>query len=207
MLQEALTQIRNAGATVVEVEFVDEYNKLGSAEFEVLKYEFKDGLNKYLATANSKMKSLQDVINFNKQNEAKAMPYFKQETLDSSEILGDLDSKQYAEALSKSTGIRKFLDDLMMKDNLNALCGPATGASWCVDLINGDSFSGYGAYGPAAMAGYPSITVPMGRINDLPIGLSFISTAYDESNLIAIGYAYEQLSKKRFHPSFRPTFS
>jgi amidase len=207
LLQQALDQIKNAGATIVEVEFIDHYNKLGGAEYEVLKYEFKDGLNKYLSTANAKVKSLQDVINFNKQNEAKAMPYFKQETLDSCQKLGGLDSKEYSEALNKSTGIRKFLDDLMQKNQLNALCGPATGASWCIDFVNGDFFSGYGAYGPAAMAGYPSITVPMGSIKDLPIGLSFVSTAYDEANLISIGYAYEQASKKRFRPSFKTTFS
>ncbi|MGZ3998957.1 MAG: amidase, partial [Flavisolibacter sp.] len=105
------------------------------------------------------------------------------------------------------TGIRKFLDDLMHKNNLNALCGPATGASGCVDFVKGEFFSGSGAYGPAAMAGYPSITVPMGNINELPIGLSFISSAYDETNLIAIGYAYEQASKKRTKPSFKPTYS
>lgn len=207
LLQQALDQIKNLGATVVEVEFIDEYNKLGGAEFEVLKYEFKDGVNKYLSTANAKVKSLQDVIAYNKQNEAKAMPYFKQEILDSSEKLGGLESKEYLEALSKSTSIRKFLDDLMQKNNLNALCGPATGASWCIDLVNGDAFSGYGAYGPAATAGYPSITVPMGHVNDLPIGLSFISTAYDEPNLISIAYAYEQVSKKRFEPGFKPTYS
>jgi amidase len=135
------------------------------------------------------------------------MPYFKQETLDSSQKLGGLESKEYITAVTKSTSIRKFLDDLMKKNNLNALCGPATGASWCVDFVNGDFFSGYGAYGPAAMAGYPSITVPMGSINQLPIGLSFISTAYDEPNLIAIGYAYEQLSRKRTKPAFKPTYS
>jgi amidase len=207
LLQEALQQLKNAGATIVEVEFVDQYNKLGPSEFEVLKYEFKDGVDKYLSTANAKVKSLQDVINYNKQNEAKAMPYFKQETLDSSQKLGGLESKEYITAVTKSTSIRKFLDDLMKKNNLNALCGPATGASWCVDFVNGDFFSGYGAYGPAAMAGYPSITVPMGSINQLPIGLSFISTAYDEPNLIAIGYAYEQLSRKRTKPAFKPTYS
>ncbi|HEY6955805.1 MAG TPA: amidase, partial [Flavisolibacter sp.] len=81
------------------------------------------------------------------------------------------------------------------------------GASWCVDFVNGDFFSGYGAYGPAAMAGYPSITVPMGSIKELPIGLSFVSTAYDEPGLIAIGYAFEQVSKKRTKPSFIPTYS
>ncbi len=207
LLRRALDQIKNLGATIVEVEFIDEYNKLGGAEFEVLKYEFKDGVNKYLSTANAKVKSLQDVISYNKQNEAKAMPYFKQEILDSSEKLGGLESKEYVEALSKSTSIRKFLDDLMQKNNLNALCGPATGASWCIDLVNGDAFSGYGAYGPAATAGYPSITVPMGHVNDLPIGFSFISTAYDEPNLISIAYAYEQASKKRFEPGFKPTYS
>jgi amidase len=207
LLQEALQQIKNAGAAIVEVEFIDQYNKLGAAEFQVLKYEFKEGVDKYLSTANAKVKSLQDVINYNKQNEAKAMPYFKQETLDSSQKLGGLDSKEYITAVTKSTGIRKFLDDLMQKNNLNALCGPATGASWCVDFVNGDYSTGYGAYGPAAIAGYPSITVPMGTINQLPIGLSFISTAYDEPNLIAIGYAYEQLSKKRTKPAFKPTYS
>lgn len=207
LLQEALQQLKNAGATIVEVEFMHAYNKLGTAEFEVMKYEFKDGVNKYLATSNAKVKNLQDVINFNKQNEARAMPYFKQETLDSSQLLGGLDSREYLAAVEKTTGIRKFLADLMKKDNLNALCGPATGASWCVDFVNGDFFSGYGAYGPAAMAGYPSITVPMGNIKELPIGLSFISTAYDEPGLIAIGYAYEQVSKKRTKPSFIPTYS
>jgi len=94
----------------------------------------------------------------------------------------------------------------MQKNNLNALCGPATGASWCVDFVNGDFFSGYGAYGPAATAGYPSITVPMGSVHDLPVGLSFIGTAYDEPGLIAIAYAYEQASNKRSRPSFKPTY-
>jgi len=206
LLQQALQQMKNAGAEIVEVEYVDQYNKLGGAEFEVLKYEFKDGVNKYLATADAKVKSLEAVISFNKQNEAKAMPYFKQEILDSCQKLGGLDSKEYVEALNKSTSSRKFLDELMQKNNLNALCGPATGASWCVDFVNGDFFSGYGAYGPAATAGYPSITIPMGSVNDLPIGLSFLSTAYDEPNLLAIAYAYEQASKKRFLPRFKPTY-
>jgi amidase len=207
LLHEALEQMKNSGATIVEVEFMNEYNKLGAAEFEVLKYEFKDGVNKYLSTASAQVKSLQDVINFNRQNEAKAMPYFKQEILDSSQKLGGLETKEYAEALSKSTGIRNFLGALLRKNNLNALCGPASGASWCIDLVNGDCFSGYGAYGPAAMAGYPSITVPMGSVKELPVGLSFFSTAYDEPNIISIGYAYEQASRKRFQPAFRPTYA
>jgi len=207
LLRQALDEIKTAGATIVEVEFFDQYNKLGSSEFEVLKYEFKDGVNKYLSSANAKVKSLQDVIKFNKQNEEKTMPYFKQEILDSSQKLGGLQTKEYTEALAKSTGIRKYLNELMQKNNLEALCGPATGPSWCVDFVNGDFFSGYGAYGPAATAGYPSITVPMGSVNQLPIGLSFITKAYEEPNLIAIGYAYEQASKKRTKPAFKPTYT
>jgi amidase len=206
LLARALSQMKSLGATIVEVEFIGEYNKLSGPEFEVLKYEFKDGLNKYLATANAKVKSLQDVISFNKQQEAKAMPYFKQEILDSCQKLGGLDSKEYAKALTKSLSMRKFLDDLLQKHQLDALCGPATGASWCVDFVNGDYSTGYGAYGPAAIAGYPSITVPMGDINELPIGLSFIGAAYNEPGLIAMAYAYEQASKNRSLPKFKNTY-
>ena len=85
------------------------------------------------------------------------------------------------------------------------LCGPATGTSWCNDLINGDFWTGYGTYTPAAVAGYPSITVPMGFISELPVGLSFIGKAFGESEIIAIGYAYEQISKNRKQPQFLPT--
>jgi amidase len=206
ILQQALNDMKKAGATIIEVEFINHYNELGGAEFNVLKYEFKDGLNKYLASSGSKMKSLEDIIKFNKENEAKAMPFFKQETMDSSQKLGGLDSREYIEALNKSLSIRKYLDDLFQKEQLHALCGPATGLSWCVDFINGDFWPGYGAYGPAATAGYPSITVPMGNDNQLPIGISFLGKAWDEAGLIAIGFAYEQVSKKRIKPGFKKTF-
>jgi len=206
ILHQALEQLKQAGATIVEVEFINKYNELGGAEFDVLKYEFKDGLNKYLAASGSKMKSLEDIIRFNKEHEAKAMPYFKQETMDSCQKLGGLDSKEYITALNKSLSIRKFMDDLFQKENLNALCGPATGLSWCVDFINGDFWPGYGAYGPAATAGYPSITFPMGNENMLPIGISFLGKAWDEPGLIAIGYAYEQASKKRIKPGFKKSY-
>jgi amidase len=206
ILQEALETMKKLGATVVEVEFMKLNTEAGDAEFKVLEYEFKDGLNKYLASSGSKMKSIDDIIAFNKQNESKAMPYFKQEILDSSRALGGLDSKEYLTALTKSTSIRKSLDELFQKEQLDALCGPATGLSWCVDFVNGDHWPGYGAYGPAAIAGYPSITVPMGNANELPIGISFLGKAYDEPGLISIAYAYEQASKKRIKPSFKKTF-
>ena len=203
LLKKALEQMTAAGATIVEVEFMDANVKVGGAEYTVLEYEFKDGANKYLAGANSKMKNLQDVINFNKQNEAKTMPFFKQETLESSQAKGDLNSKEYLDALAKSTSMRGFLTNLMQEQKLDALCGPATGSAWCIDPINGDFWTGYGAYGPAAVTGFPSITLPMGFVNELPIGISFIGKAYEEPVIISIAYAYEQISKNRREPKFK----
>lgn len=205
LLAKAMDQLKGAGAEIIEVAFMDANQKVGNDEYTMMHYEFKDGVNKYLATANSKMKNLQDVIHFNKQNEARTMPYFKQETLEASQAKGDLNSKEYTDALAKSTSIRKFLNDLLEKNNLDAICGPATGSAWCVDPLNGDFWTGYGAYGPAAVAGYPSVTLPMGFLNELPIGISFMGKAYDEPGLIAIAYAYEQVSKNRRAPKFKAT--
>ncbi|MBK9981766.1 MAG: amidase [Saprospiraceae bacterium] len=202
LLQKALDQMKSQGATIVEVEFMSKYQELGNKEFDIMKYEFKDGLNRYLASSNSKMKSLADVMKFDSQNEMTAMPFFKQEIMDSSQVKGDLNSKGYIEAMTELPAIRKFLDDMMTTEKLDAFCGPATGPAWCIDLITGDHWTGYGAYGPSAMAGYPSITIPMGLVSELPVGLSFFGRAYDEPGLIAIAYAYEQASKNRVAPKY-----
>ncbi|MEO6133245.1 MAG: amidase family protein, partial [Saprospiraceae bacterium] len=206
LLQKALDQMKSQGAIIVEVDFMSKYQALGNKEFSIMKYEFKDGLNRYLASSNSKMKSLEDVIKFDKENEATAMPYFKQEIMDSSQITGDIKSKGYAEAMTGLPAIRKFLDDVLTKNHLDALCGPSTGPSWTIDLIAGDHWTGYGAYGPAAMAGYPSITVPMGLVMELPVGISFLGRPYDEPGLISIAYAYEQASKNWAAPKYLPSF-
>jgi len=178
------------------------YDELSGPEFEVLEYEFKEGLNAYVKSTSGRIKSLADVIAFDNQHEESVMPFFKQEILDSSVIKESLDSKKYLDLYNKLQSIRKFLSDLMAKENLDAICGPATGPSWCIDLINGDHFTGYGAYGPAATAGYPSITVPMGLVHELPVGLSFIGKEFDEPGLIAIAYSYEQASMNRKAPKF-----
>ncbi|HSU27972.1 MAG TPA: amidase [Chitinophagaceae bacterium] len=207
LLAKAIEQMKNAGATIVEVEFINKQNALGGDEFKVLEYEFKDGLNRYLSNANAPVKSLEDVIKYNKQNEAKAMPYFKQEILDSCQAKGGLESKEYLDALKKCGNLRKVIDDLLTSSKLDALCGPATGTSWCIDFVNGDFWTGYGAYGPAAVAGYPSVTVPMGNVNEIPVGLSFLGRAYDEPGLITIAYGYEQVSKNRRAPEFKKSIS
>jgi amidase len=205
LFKQAIEVLKQQGATIVEIELLKETNKLGDAELNVLKYEFKDGVNKYLATANAPVKTLADVIAFNKQNEAKAMPWFKQEILESCQEKKGLDSKEYKDALAKSTSARKLIDDMMKQHSLHAICGTSIGYANLTDLVNGDYGTGFYFCPPPAMAGYPHITVPMGAVHDLPIGLSFFSTAYDEGGILSLAYAYEQVSKKRTAPKFKVT--
>jgi len=203
LFHEAIELMKSKGAEIVEVEVYKNIKQAGKDEFTVLLYEFKDGVNNYLAKANSQMKSLADVIEFNKKNEAKAMPFFKQETLELAQKKGDLKSKEYLDAVKNTTTITRSVIDKLLKDNkLDAIAAPTNGPAVCIDLVNGDYDNGYSFSGPAAMAGYPHITVPMGFIHGLPVGLSFISTAYDEAGIIKLGYAYEQASKKRMSPKF-----
>src|SRR5258708_28270822 len=190
--------MKSQGATVINIELVDQIKDIEDDELTVLKYEFKDGLNRYLASAHAKVKSLQDIINFNRKYEDTAMPYFKQEILESAQQLGDLHSKEYTKALSKLQNVTKGAINKVVKDHqLDALCAPCDGPPWCTDLVNADAFTGYRFYSPAAVAGYPSITVPMGLVFDLPIGLCFMGQAYGEAWLLSIAYAYEQGSRNR----------
>ncbi len=204
--KEAIQQLTNLGATIVEVDLIKSLDVIGNAEFEVLLYEFKDGLNRYLKSANGKMKSLEDVIAFDSLNEKNAMPYFKQETLINSQKKGDLNSKEYTDALAKTLSSRKIIADLMSKDNLDALCGVTNGLAGCIDLINGDYDTGFSFSTPAAISGFPHITVPMGFVKELPLGISFIATAYTEAKLLSMAYAYEQATKKRKAPKFIPSY-
>lgn len=207
LLEQAKTAMVKAGAIIVGVEFVSAISSIGSYELSILQYEFKDGLNKYLAGANHKMKSLKDVIEFNKANEDKAMPYFKQEQLETCEAKGDLNSSAYKEALVKGRDAsRKILDDVISKNSLDALCGLTMGPACSIDVVYGDRWSDDFLTQPAAMAGYPHISLPCGMIYDLPVGISFFSGAYTEGNLISIAYAWEQAYEKRLLPTFKPSF-
>ncbi|WP_413666519.1 amidase [Mucilaginibacter sp. Mucisp86] len=205
LLQDAIKTLKSKGAEVVEIELNKELKTINNNEFTVLLYEFKDGLNQYFGNANSKIKTLADVIAFNKQNEAKAMPFFKQETLELAQAKGDLNSKEYLDAVKQTNaGTRKVIDEMLAKYKLDAIIGTTNGPAVCIDLVNGDYDNGFSFSGPAAMAGYPHITVPMGLAHGLPVGLSFFSTAYKEGDIIKLGYAYEQASKKRVAPLFKP---
>lgn len=207
LLQKAIALLKQQGATIVEIDYLDKINSLGEAEFEVMQYEFKAGLNKYLATANAPVKSLKEVIEFNNKNEDHAMPYFKQETLESSEKKEGLDSTAYREALNKShTGVREILDEAARQHQLDAFTGLTMGPACSIDNIYGDRWGDVFLTMPAAVSGYPHISVPAGKAYDLPVGISFFGPAYSEPVLIGIAYAYEQASKNRSAPGFKKSF-
>ncbi len=207
LLAEAITLLKKQGATIIEIDYLEKINASGQSEFEVLQYEFKEGLNSYLATANAKVKNLSDVIAFNIANEDKAMPYFKQETLESSNAKKGLDNIQYTDALKASfEGSKNILNAVFKENKLDAICGITMGPACSIDVIYGDRWGGYSLTSPAATSGYPHITVPCGQVYDLPVGLSFFGTPYMEGELIALGYSYEQASKKRSKPGLNPSF-
>lgn len=199
--------LKKQGASIVEIELLKNTRELRASEYLVLLYEFKDGLNQYLSKTDGKVKSLTDVINFNKQQMAKAMPYFKQETLENSDTKGGLESQEYIDALKKSLTSRQMIDDIMTQNKLDAIAGISTGLAGCIDLANGDYGNGFSFSSPAAMSGYPHITIPMGTVFGLPTGFSLMARAYEEGLLLGMAYAYEQASNKRTSPNFLKTLT
>ncbi len=207
LYRNALDEMKKAGATLVEIEFLEATDKLGEAELEVMMFELKDGLNNYLSKANAPVKSLSDLIAFNKKNEASIMPFFKQERFEAAEKTTGLESKTYKDALAKSRdGSRKIIDKLISANKLDAIAGITVGPACATDLVYGDRWGDIGISSPAAMAGYPHITLPCGFIYNLPIGISFFGKAYGEPELLGIAYAYEQRTKSRRKPTFLNTF-
>lgn len=203
LYQKTIDRLKELGATIVPVELVKETDPLGEAEFQVLLYEFKDGLNKYLSGVKKGVKSMSELIEFNKKNADKAMPYFKQELVEMSNAKGDLKSSEYLQALAKSTSARAIIDKTLQANQLDAIVGTSYGPAHCIDWVNGDDNPGFYFCPPAAMAGYPHITVPMGDIHGLPVGLSFIASKYEEGKIIGLAYAFEQATKHRKVPLFK----
>jgi len=203
LTQQALKVLRDQGAIIVEVELLKLTSPLGKYEGTVLSFEFKEGLNAYLSNASAPVKSLAETIAFNKNHESTVMPYFKQETFLEAEARSDLKSKDYLNAHTELlNGSRKAIDSLLTSLKLDAICAPTNGIAGCIDEINGDYDTGYSFSSPAAVSGYPHITVPMGRVHECPVGFSFIGTAYSEASLLQLAYAYEQASKHRVSPKF-----
>ena len=208
VIEEAIGVLKAQGATIVDPADIPTASQLDDCEFEVLLYEFKDGLNAYFASLGSgaKVKSLEDLIAFNTREAEREMPFFGQEILEMAQKKGNLASPEYKKALttcrtrSRSAGI----DAVIKKHKLDAIIAPTGSPAWPIDLVNGDHFLGASAT-PAAVAGYPNITVPAGFVQDLPVGISFMGPAWSEARLLALAYAYEQGTKHRRPPKFLPT--
>ncbi|MDQ3131523.1 MAG: amidase [Acidobacteriota bacterium] len=208
VMNDALDAMKQSGAILVDVK-IPTLNKFGDAEYEVLLYEFKADLEKYLVERNSPYKTLADLIKFNEENAAREMPYFKQEIFESSAKKGSLTSRPYLQALTKARTLSRAqgIDAVMTKNNVEALIAPTNAPTWMIDLVNGDCGSNYvSSSSLAAVSGYPSITVPAGFVRELPIGISFFGRAYTEHILIKLAYAFEQLTNARRVPKFLPTY-
>ncbi|HEX8000136.1 MAG TPA: amidase [Pyrinomonadaceae bacterium] len=205
LMDEAIAVMKRRGAVIVDPADIPTAGKFDDSEFEVLLYEFKADLNKYLAERGTKSpaRSLKELIEFNERHREREMPYFGQEIFIRAEAKGTLTDKDYREALSKNHRLSRGegIDAVMKEHKLDALVGPTGGPPWTTDLINGDHFSGASST-PAAVAGYPNITVPAGFIHGLPVGISFFGRAYSEPVLIKLAYAFEQATRFRRPPRF-----
>lgn len=205
VIEAELAVLKAQGATLVELAEIPNTAKYADSELTVLLFELKAGLRKYLSTyaPASPIKSLADVIAFNQKNSAKEMLHFGQELLVSAQAKGDLDSQEYKDALANNLKFSREqgIDKVLTENQLDALVAPTGELAWLTDFIHGDS-SGNSFTTPAAVAGYPHITVPAGFAKGLPCGISFVGKAWSEPTLIAMAYAYEQASRRRRPPSY-----
>jgi amidase len=206
----AIAELKNAGAEIIDPCNVPTVGKYDDAELEVLLYEFKDGLNAYLASRGDtvRYRTLDELMAYNRAHAAQEMPWFAQELFEQAQAKGALTDAAYREALQKCRTLSRDegLDALFATHRLTAVIAPSNGPSWTTDWVNGDRYSG-GNSSVAAVAGYPSLTVPMAYTAGLPLGLSFIGTAFTESTLLGLGYAFEQRTKARRAPTFRRSLS
>jgi amidase len=208
LADNAIAAMKDQGAVIVDPANIETFKHLGDGEFTVLLYEFKVGLNAYLAALGPKapVHTLNEIIEFNKTHAREELPYFGQETFIKAEAKGLLTDPEYQTALKKCRTLsrEKGIDATMEKYNLDALVAPTGAPAWPTDLVNGDHDTG-GSSSPAAIAGYPHVSVPAGYVFGLPVGISFFGRAWSEPKLIKLAYSFEQATKFRKPPKFLPT--
>lgn len=209
LMERSLDVLRKQGATLVDPADIDSFGKFDDTEMLVMLYEFKAGLNAYLAhLTSSPVRTLKDVIDFNERNREKEMPWFGQDLFIKAEAKGPLTEKEYTDALAKNHELARAegIDALMAKHELDAIVAPTGSPAWLTDLVNGDHVAG-GSSNAAAVAGYPNINVTAGFISGLPVGISFFGRAWSEPMLIKLAYAFEQATKGRQAPKLLPHIS
>lgn len=205
VLTEAIAALKALGAVIVDPAEVPNAEKLGDPEIVVLDFEIKAGLADYLATRDqgTAVRTLADVIAFNSANRDREMPWFGQEIFERAQKRGPLTDPVYRTALASCRRLSRGLgiDALMARHRLDGIVAITAGPSWPIDLVNGDRYTG-GATSPAAVAGYPHLTVPAGWLHGLPIGLSFFGRAWSEAKLIGLAFDFEQETRVRRMPGF-----
>jgi amidase len=205
LVESQLAVLMAQGATLVEAAEVPNAAKYGESELTVLLYEFKADMAAYLADygPNAPIKTLADIIAFNEKSAARELKFFAQEHFISAQAKGGLQSKEYQDALANNNHFSRAegIDQVMAEHRLDALVAPTCGPAWLTDFTNGDA-SGGSFTSPAAVAGYPHITVPCGLVHGLPVGLSFVGGAWSEGPLIAMAFAFEQASLQRHAPTY-----
>ncbi len=205
LIQAAIAEMKRLGAKIIDPVDMGIAGKFRETEFEVLLYEFKSDLNRYLTGLGpgAPVHSLQEIIEFNERNRDKVMPYFGQEIMLMAEEKGPLTSQEYLQALADNHRLSRAegLDATLHEHQLDAIMAPSGGPAWLTDWVNGDHYSG-GSSSPAAVAGYPHITVPAGYLSGLPVGISFFGGAYQEPTLVKLAHAFEQATQVRQPPQF-----
>ncbi len=209
IMEDVILAMKDAGALMIDGCELSPGQEYADSEFEVLLYEFKADLNAYLTTVDPSLgiRTLADVIRFNDANQATSMPFFGQEIFLKAQEKGGLDAKDYQDALARNLKASREdgIDQALAKHRLDAILAPTGGPAWLIDLVNGDSFSGVSSSQPAAVAGYPAITVPAGFISGLPVGMTLMGAAWSEGSLIKFAYAFEQATRHRKPPTLART--
>ncbi|MEP6496219.1 MAG: amidase [bacterium] len=209
LLENAIALMKQHGAVIVDPADIETAGQTDDSELDLLFYEFKTDLNAYLSQLkpNVTVRSLADVIAFNTKNASRELRFFGQEIMEQSQKKGPLTEKKYRGELAKNRLLMrdKGIDATMTKFKLDALVAPTQGPAGLIDLVNGDGGGGGSFTAPAAVAGYPHITVPMGFVRGLPVGISFVGRAWSEATLLKLAYGFEQAGPARRKPTFAPT--